>query len=279
MATAEPPKPAPPGTAWRAKIQEVEDQAKTFEAAVVPLAVIGNTSRVAVVTGNNVVTVEKPTIEIMATATSASTSTAIVTEAWTAQQKAHLWRVWNDLKVQGWLSSSSTCSTTTNAVWYNWNDGLRDEYDRAIRIAWQYWNDGHELKVEQRKLTEAEQAQRRAAAERAEFERKVRVAQIEAAKDKAHKLLLSALDERQKTELRDRGYFHCKSQKGHVYRIYKGTHGNVKKIDPISKKEIESLCIQPDNVPDWDAMLAQKLHIEFNEDHFRKTANITPIYN
>ena len=42
-------------------------------------------------------------------------------------------------------------------------------------------------------------------------------------------------------------------------------------------KEIFSLCIQPDNVPDGDAMLAQKLHIEYNEEGFRKIANIRPV--
>lgn len=96
-----------------------------------------------------------------------------------------------------------------------------------------------------------------------------------AAKERAEKLLQSALTERQREELNTKGFFHCKSRIGTVYRIYRGSHGNVKRLNDAGNKEIERLCVQPYHVPEGDCMLAQKLHIENCEEEFRKTANIT----
>ncbi len=120
---------------------------------------------------------------------------------------------------------------------------------------------------------------RRVEQERRNAEIRASQAILEAAKEKAEKLLQSALDDKQKEELKVKGHFHCKSNKGVIYRIKRGTHGNVKKLDPTGTKEVESLCIQPDNVPAQDAMLAQKLMIENDEDSFRRIANISLILN
>ena len=122
-------------------------------------------------------------------------------------------------------------------------------------------------------------AARRVEQERRQAEIRASQAILEAAKEKAEKLLQSTLDDKQKEELRTKGHFHCKSNKGVIYRIKRGTHGNVSKLDPTGTKEVESLCIQPDNVPAQDAMLAQKLMIENDEDSFRRIANISRFCN
>lgn len=171
-----------------------------------------------------------------------------------------------------WPQWTRSTGTTTNALaytqaWYKWT-----ENEKFYRHAKPY------RPVPPPPPSPEEQARRQALRDQEEAARKGRVAALEYAKEKSHKLLLSVLDPQQKEELKTKGHFHCKSQKGFVYRIYTGTHGNVKRLDERGK-EVESLCIQPDNVPVYDAMLAQKLHIEMNEDEFRKTANISRVYN
>lgn len=94
-----------------------------------------------------------------------------------------------------------------------------------------------------------------------------------AAKERAEKLLQSALSPEQREELKIRGFFHCRSKVGIFYRIYRGSHGNVRRLNHTGK-EIERLCVQPSYVPESDCMLAQKLHIENDEQGFRRTANI-----
>lgn len=196
----------------------------------------------------------------------------------------YVWRIWN--KRHGTASTSGWRTTEDEAIWTNWVNSSSsattgnyvwrawiDEYEKACDHKYRRLNSGRSQEEQA-----AYELRQKEAREREEAARKVRVAAIATAQDKAQKLLLSALDDKQKDELKSKGYFHCKSRKGVVYRIYKGTHGNVKRLDERGR-EIEKLCVQPDNVPDFDAMLAQKLHIEFNEDDFRKTANITRMMN
>lgn len=278
--------------------------------AIIPLATIGPQQRLLVATAEEpkidqltgVIPVAAPGVAVLAfesdglldnfTVTNSGTPIATVTVTVTDQLmhsyggeraehiKKLIWKAWSDASSKGtasWPVNACT-SAATDTAWLRWNEDKCTWAATMNSAIWNHWTDRHE----QKKMTEAEraavEARRREADRRAEEERKVRAAVVQVAMNKAERLLMSALNDRQRDDLKNKGYFNCKSQKGHVYRIYKGTHGNVRLLNKAGG-EVERLCIQPDNVPDWDAMLAQKLHIEFNEDDFRKTANITRLMN
>lgn len=190
-----------------------------------------------------------------------------------------------------WSNWNTTTSTTggsgggCNLAWAQWNRNYDKEITRAIRESHYYRQYQQEvlLAADPPPEATAERAARLAreneARNRLEMERKFRVEQVQTAKNKAEELLMSVLTDEQKGELTTKKYVTCKSRKsGNRYRIYRGTHGNVRQIDHAGK-EIAQLCIQPDNVPEGDSMLAQLLHIEHNEEEFRKTANITRLVN
>ncbi len=192
---------------------------------------------------------------------------------------AALWHLWNrevyrcihpvTASTTGYVIEAGTTASVTAAnemIWHVWNyreAHLERRYEAALRHA-----ETPEQREARRIETERRDAQNRAAA-----------AVTQAAKERAEKLLQSVLTDEQKTELRDKGYFHCRSKQGNRYRIRRGTHGNVRKLDPTGTKEIESLCIQPRDVPEGDVLLAQRFMIENDEEAFRKTANIARMLN
>lgn len=95
------------------------------------------------------------------------------------------------------------------------------------------------------------------------------------AHDRAMALLRSCLNAEQLRELAANNYFFVTAPSGNLYRIDKGSHGNIKRIDPQTGRWVESLCVQPRGVPEGDAMLMQKLLIETAEEELRRVANIT----
>ena len=94
-----------------------------------------------------------------------------------------------------------------------------------------------------------------------------------AAKGRAKKLLMDTLSKGQRETIEKFGYFDV-AVGGKTYRIRQGTHGNVRLLDGTGK-EVQKFCVQPDAVPDEDAMLAQKLWLEADEAEFLKVANMT----
>jgi hypothetical protein len=112
--------------------------------------------------------------------------------------------------------------------------------------------------------------------ERGRAERK---AVYEAACTKAEKLLFDHLTEEEKTDLANEGHFHVLGSRGGLFRIQRGWAGNVKLLDIHTKEQIATLCVHPrgcgeGGIPDPDVMLAQKLMIMTNEDHFLDLANV-----
>ncbi len=197
---------------------------------------------------------------------------------------------------------TGTANTVTNScTWQLWNSKtenmLRQQLIQAANYlaeyqqTWVTWNTDHLVANQIANNAGVVQVQvvaappptpeQQAALERVRVEEQRRWQEdqrrIEAekneAKEKAYKLLDSALDNQQREELKTKGFFHCRSKQGNLYRIYRGSHGNVKKV--VNNKEVEKYCIQPHYVPEGDCMLAQKLHIENDEDSFIRTANIT----
>lgn len=290
MATVDPPKqPAPSRKrSWQERLKDVQDSAARLSeeiskvvppetpVATIPLATIDATERQLVVVSDPEIDDLTVTMQVAVDTGATNVLNTTVSTSATAMNNA-VWRWWVRERERG-ETGWKVVNSVHDEVWNHWNTASTTNACTQHRFVWNDWNDKHERMRETRAQREARQAEDKFRAEQAEIARKARVAEIENAKEKAYKLLLSSLDDKQKTELKDKGFFHCKSRKGVVYRIYKGTHGNVKRLDD-KGKEIEKLCIQPDNVPDFDAMLAQKLHIEYNEDDFRKTANITRLMN
>jgi len=178
------------------------------------------------------------------------------------------WRIWVDS-----ASTASTGSVTYDATWVNWVRDAHDWQVRSTRNA-QAANAARQLArpvetAEQRMAREAADVKRRADEAlrmKAEVEKKAK------AKVRAKKLLQDHITKEQRESLEKHGFFEVVVA-GKTYRIRQGTHGNVRLIE--NGKEVKSFCIQPNYVPDEDAMLAQKLLLETDEASFLKIANAT----
>lgn len=99
------------------------------------------------------------------------------------------------------------------------------------------------------------------------------------AEDRAYALLLSCLNNQQKYDLRKRGWFKVASKKmeGHYYSIHIGRSGNVILHDK-QGFAVSRLCAVIEDVPTSDVLLAQKLMLECNEEHFLEVANKLPCW-
>lgn len=170
------------------------------------------------------------------------------------------WRTWMDVP-----TSITTSSTTTASL-----------YTASTDMAWVRWvvNDMAAAQVYAR-------AQRAGAGRRAPFTPAEQEARIEAiarkrdeAKARARELLVENLSPSQRESYVKHGFFLVEIG-GKTYRIDQGTHGNVAMVDAAGP--IERYCVQPNGVPDEDAMLAQKLALELNPEEFFRKANVTRI--
>lgn len=201
--------------------------------------------------------------------TNAWSSWTFTTNSSTSSGQMSTWAQWTD---------DGTCSAS-NTVWTQWivtpNTSSCATY--TVDNTWNIWITTAGKMVQQVE-TDEERAKREAhwAEERRQYEAKVeeeRKLRL-AAEERAEKLLKEHLDPEEKARYERAGYFLVKSHKGNLYKVKKGTHGNVIRIDPITKEEIESLCVQPSGVPTGDSNLTQKLWIEHAEEEFRRIANI-----
>lgn len=200
-------------------------------------------------------------------------------------------------------ASNSTTSYTIDGTWREWNrtwaataSTMIYEIDRLVTSArtltttWSAWNstsvtwgaDGWVVTdsagTERLNLRDEGQAQavlQRQQQIQAEY---LRVEGERAkARERAEKLLRESLSDKQRAELTEKGFFtlECHDEKGvRHYRIRRGQHVNIDQVDPGSGRVIKRLCAHPrDQVPDADAMLAQKLMLEASEETFLKIAN------
>lgn len=208
---------------------------------------------------------------------------------------ARVWRTWVDNSTTGlttnsattvwntWVSAGTmTSAATTYDIWDSWVVGTGGARQDAVWGVWQsqpqpiYRGRIQHVESEEQKKLRAEQAERW---RREEEERRARLAaedqKRKLAEETAIKLLMEVLTDEQADCLVRHGYFLVDAPSGRLYRIDKGTHGNVKVIHRQTRKIVERLCIQPNGVPAGDAMLMQKLLIETAEETFRAHANIT----
>lgn len=97
----------------------------------------------------------------------------------------------------------------------------------------------------------------------------------DAPRKKAKRLLYSHLTDYQKRMYRKKRYFHVVSEKGRKYRICHGDTQNIYLLE--NGKPAKRFCAHPHNVPVEDAMLAQKLMLETDEQRFLRVANESPV--
>lgn len=127
-----------------------------------------------------------------------------------------------------------------------------------------------------RKKTDAEvQAELLARRERERVAAEAAFKKQEAAA-RAEKLLFETLTPQQKEDIAKKGSFYLFTKSGRKYRIDRHTHGNVYLYDE-KDRIVRKLCAQPSGVPTDDAILAQKLALEADEDSFLRVANATPM--
>lgn len=163
--------------------------------------------------------------------------------------------VWNQC-----VTTGNTITSSTPTVWTNWNG----QYGTSVTI--QAY--GSPLRAE----TDAEKTARLARERLYADERTKREAEQKSASRRAKKLLVDHLDEGQRKTYAERGFFYLYTRSGKKYRIDQGTHGNVKLVDE-TNRVLGQYCGQPLDVPAEDAMLAQKLFLEIDEEEFKRKAN------
>jgi hypothetical protein len=219
------------------------------------------------------------------TNTTNGTATTMSTKNWPEK-----WLVSNTCTHNDWGVTTVTYSARVEAqTWNRWNDTyenmmqIRNRLRREAHVNAQPrvpvaphrqpMNEAYRqrlLEEERRRQGLAEERQRQWDAQQAAAK-----AAREKAQGKAISLLLSALTEEQRKDLLTHDYFFVKSQMGNLYRIDRGSHLNVRLIDPHTRKVIRTYCAYASNgAPDGDSMLAQKLMLECMEEEFLKIANV-----
>jgi hypothetical protein len=215
--------------------------------------------------------------------------------------QAQAMKIWQDRVARAWMSSGATSATTINLgnSWHirtsgsssttGWYD-IADNCTSAANAAWYStgWQDcDHATMKKYGRVRETpEQAADRAA--KAELARQAQAIEdakrkvfTDTAKSRARRLLFSMLNPDQQKELEEKNHFHLtvhdRSGSMRVYRIEHGYAGNVKLIG-VDGQPVKRYCIHADSrLPYEDQMLAQKLLLETNEEHFLKTANMTQL--
>ena len=201
-------------------------------------------------------------------AATSTESTTIIWNTWMQQPPSTASAATTQVVWRVWSSDSPTIGTslTTSRLSGNGFVGANMPPRRAVHP----------------RVEVVETAEERRYREGLELRRQFEMAQILArqreareAEAKSLDLLESLLTREQKTMLREYGYFLVEAKSGRLYKINRGTHGNVKVIDRLTRVTLESLCIQPNDVPVGDSMLMQKIMIETAEEVFRRHANIS----
>lgn len=213
-----------------------------------------------------------------------------------------VWRAWADCNTCGTATIDPyghVNGRVTAAVWDAWAG--RFENDNVYRVRNPYTQEARRDEVRQRrgvpygfvKMSRAERdaweareiaEHLRREEERQNYERRLAAerAARELAERKAYELMMTYLTPEQREEFERFQRFHVIGKEGNLYRIKKGSHGNVELIEVEGEGEaavqraVESLCFQPSGqIPCFDAMLAQKLALETDEEDARRIANIT----
>lgn len=196
----------------------------------------------------------------------------------------NLWYIWNG---NPQMTTGST-ATIYDQWWYN-GTAVTQVTNGGLYHNYQIWNDwstanggaalSHEYELAEPPPPPSEEELRYRAMVRARndliYRNRARTTALRhrVASRKAEELLLDNLTEEQADEYRRLQRFAVVIG-DRTYRIRKGMHGNLDVIE--DDRVIERLCVYArGGVPEQDNMLAQKLLLETDEEHVRRTANIT----
>lgn len=159
----------------------------------------------------------------------------------------------------GTVSNNWTTSNTYTLQNYWGNDVINDPWGPAPAPTWRLVDEGTGREVERVARSEARALARTAA------------------RDRADELLQSMLSEQQREAYRLTGEFEVMGSAGGVYRIRRGTSGNVDWIAPDGTVGAR-LCAHPEMregwMPDQDVALAQMLALRTDEAGFIGMANV-----
>lgn len=183
-------------------------------------------------------------------------------------QQPSTWQTWN-------VSTTSNTSGTSNIItWTSWNNLSAITSTSATWTGYCRYSGTGWTEVNVRQETAAERQAREAQNKLWQETYAKQEAEKKRAKLRARKLLVDHLSPEQRQDYEKQGFFYLYTNKGRKYRIDQGTHGNVKLVD-VTGLVIGAYCAQPAGVPDEDAMLAQKLMLEMDEEEFINVANFT----
>lgn len=192
-----------------------------------------------------------------------------------------IWWRWNDPYASD--STAFTNCTYTVPTWKFWNNTSTTTLSANMVTTWTEWNrtrsiylpisgitiDGVELQgVRHARVMPLPEL----TPEAAENVRKMKEGRAAAA-GKAERLLLEHLDDEQREEYRQHRRFHLTSQSGRRYCLQHGRMHNVFQVDEHGNRLVELCAHVRDQVPDADNLLAQKIHLEHNEEAFIALAN------
>jgi hypothetical protein len=194
-----------------------------------------------------------------------------------------IWSAWVSDRVEEGVFSS----------WIN-DEVIRNAYhpQQVIDHAWKVWAEQVESRFElprnivpsretvtgeARRDDPAEMERRRQASEAAAERRREAEARKKEAEERARELLLSVLDDENKERYEKSSHIIVKGRSGKSYKIKCGRVHNIYELDQHGR-EVMQYCVHVINpVPNHDNVLAQKLLIETDEDHFQRLANKTPV--
>jgi hypothetical protein len=165
------------------------------------------------------------------------------------------WIYWND------HTTSTGTSTALDDCWNRWVINAHASQPQAER----YFREQRER--EQRRQREREQRYR---------EQEVR---LENARIESFALLDSILDDIQKKTFEEEDWFLVIGKSGRIYRLRRGRVGNIDLVSP-DGRVLRSYCVHPNgSFPNGDDLVAQKLHLECDDDNLIEQANLHYEYN
>lgn len=200
------------------------------------------------------------------TFTNSTNTTSDAWSAWVDDPSATATTTW-----RYWITGSATA----NYYWLNWNrGGTTLTTGGATEVGYAFVQQPAPVSAE-----EAAAAADRARVMRAEADERMARQQADhlAAVQRAETLLHEHLTIRQRRSLKANGQFRVRTPSGRCYEIGRGHHANVFQLNADGKRT-HRLCVYPEGgLPEADCMLAQKLHLEANEEQLRQVAHITPL--
>ena len=179
-------------------------------------------------------------------------------------------------------TNSSTIVYNCQSVWAEWNSSPQFVSTADVSVVggtgdnssvWSVWNDG-QLSVQGKTLQLRSQISHRAKWQNKIKQRKA-LKKRRRIRARAETVLRENLERSQVAELREYNYFTLHSNDGkRRYRIRRGRVGNLERVGEDGKLLVK-YCVHPaPALPDADTMLAQKLHLEHDDQEFLKIANV-----